>query len=254
MQNQYSSAGSPETKKYSVSVIIPARNEKGNIAGAVAQMPSMGRSTEIIFVEGGSSDGTLEEIKKVVLGQSRFDISVRYLVQSAKGKGNAVKEGFFVANGEILMILDADLTVAPSELPEFYNALASGRAEFVNANRLFYKLSKGAMPFKNWLGNKFFAILFSLITGHKMHDILCGTKVMFKKDFEKMEQNRVHLGASDPGGDLDFLFGAAFLRLRMEELPVHYTERTYGSSNFQHFSHAWKLFKICLSMVGKGFK
>jgi glycosyltransferase involved in cell wall biosynthesis len=251
MQAQILANANMSPKDYGVSVIIPARNEKGNIVQAVSEMPKMGKFTEIIFVEGGSNDGTLEEIKKVVTGHNRSDISVKYLVQSAKGKGNAVKEGFAAAAGEILMILDADLTVAPAELPQFYSALASGEAEFINTNRLFYKMERHAMPLINWLANKFFAWFFSWITGQKMHDILCGTKVMFKKDFERIEQNQNKLGMTDAGGDLDFLFGAAMLHLKMKELSVCYKERTYGASNFRRFSHGWHLFKICCKMVKK---
>ena len=237
-------------KNYSVSVIIPARNEKGNIKNAIQRMPEFGASQEIIFIEGHSQDGTLEEIKTVV-EKYKGKKNIRYAVQKGKGKGDAVRLGFSMATGDILMILDADLTVSPEDLPKFYRAVALGKGEFVNGSRLVYPLEKESMRFFNILGNKFFSLMFSWILGQRIKDTLCGTKVLFKKDYEKIASGRKYFGDFDPFGDFDLLFGAAKLNLKIIEMPVHYQARTYGSTNIQRWKHGWLLLKMTLFAMRK---
>ncbi|MDD8018774.1 MAG: bifunctional class I SAM-dependent methyltransferase/glycosyltransferase family 2 protein [Bacteroidota bacterium] len=241
----------PAEKKYSVSVIIPARNEKGNIERALQTVPSMGSHTEIIFVEGHSTDGTFEEIKRVVSENKRSDISVKYSVQKGKGKGDAVREGFSLASGEILMILDADLTVAPSELPKFYNAIASNHGEFINGSRMVYPMEKEAMRFLNMLGNKFFSMLFTWLLGQIFKDTLCGTKVLYKKDYERIAANRHYFGEFDPFGDFDLIFGASKLQLKIAEIPIRYRERTYGDTNISRFRHGLLLLRMSWFAMNK---
>jgi SAM-dependent methyltransferase len=194
-------------ERFSVSVIIPARNERGNIEKAVRRIPTMGSNTEIIFVEGGSKDGTLDEIKRVVeLYGKQHTLS--YCRQSGTGKANAVREGFARATGDILMILDADLTVAPEDLPKFFYAIATNRGEFVNGSRLVYPMEKQAMRFLNLLGNKFFSMMFTYLLDQTFKDTLCGTKVLFKSDYIKIASNRSYFGEFDPFADFDLIFGA----------------------------------------------
>lgn len=228
---------------FSVSIIIPARNERGNIETAVQRIPKMGNKTEIIFVEGGSNDGTLDEIKRVVKAYKKKR-AISFCVQSSTGKANAVREGFARANGDILMILDADLTVAPEELPKFYNALAANHGDFVNGSRLVYPMEKQAMRFLNLLGNKFFSMMFTYLLDQKFKDTLCGTKVLFKSDYEKLAANRSYFGEFDPFGDFDLIFGAAKQNLKIVEMPIRYAERTYGKTNIQRWRHGLLLIRM----------
>lgn len=241
----------PEAKKdYSVSVVIPARNEKGNIENAVKRLPRFGTTQELIFVEGHSTDGTLDEIKRVAdLYAVRRDI--KWAVQKGKGKGDAVRWGFEMAQGEMLMILDADLTVAPEDLPKFYRAMASGQGEFINGSRLVYQLEHESMRFLNILGNKFFSLMFSWILGQRIKDTLCGTKVLFKSDYKKIAANRWYFGDFDPFGDFDLLFGAAKLNLKVVELPVRYQARSYGTTNIRRWRHGWLLLKMVFFAMWK---
>jgi SAM-dependent methyltransferase len=230
-------------ERFSVSIIIPARNERGNIETAVQRIPKMGNKTEIIFVEGGSNDGTLDEIKRVVKTYKKKR-AMSFCVQSGTGKANAVREGFARAHGDILMILDADLTVAPEDLPKFYNALAENHGEFVNGSRLVYPMEKQAMRFLNLLGNKFFSMMFTYLLDQKFKDTLCGTKVLFKSDYEKLVANRSYFGEFDPFGDFDLIFGAAKQNLKIVEMPICYAERTYGETNIQRWRHGLLLLKM----------
>lgn len=234
----------------SCSVIIPARNEKGNIEDAVLRTPRMGKQTELIFVEGNSSDGTAEEIERVISANPERDI--RLIRQgSGAGKGDAVRKGFAAARGDVLMILDADLTMPPEELPKFFRALASGRGEFVNGSRLVYPMEKQAMRFLNTLGNKFFSMAFTWLLDQRFKDTLCGTKVLRRKDYEQVAAGRMYFGDFDPFGDFDLLFGAAKLNLRIVEVPIRYRERTYGSTQISRFRHGWLLLRMTFFAMRK---
>lgn len=232
-----------------VSIIVPARNEAGNIEPLVKRIPPFGSHTEIIFVEGHSKDNTLIKIREVQKKYSSLDIKV--FVQSGEGKGDAVRKGFDKARGEVLMILDADLTVQPEELPKFYQALIKEKGDFINGSRLVYPLEKESMRFLNLLGNKFFGVMFSWLLDQRIKDTLCGTKVLWKKDYEQIKEGRKFFGEFDPFGDFDLLFGAAKLNLKIVDLPIRYHERTYGTTNIKRFSHGWLLLRICLFAMKK---
>jgi ubiquinone/menaquinone biosynthesis C-methylase UbiE len=232
-----------------VSVIVPARNEEGNIARIFASVPEMGGGTELIFVEGHSTDDTYSTIEKAIhANPHRLSQLLR---QEGKGKGDAVRLGFKHASGDILMILDADLTVPPEDLPRFYEVLVSGKAEFVNGVRLVYPMEKEAMRFFNILGNKFFSLAFSWLLGQPIKDTLCGTKVLWKADYERIAANRPYFGDFDPFGDYDLLFGAAKLNLKICEVPIRYRERTYGTTNIQRWKHGWLLLRMVCFAAGK---
>jgi glycosyltransferase involved in cell wall biosynthesis len=230
----------------SVSIVIAARNEQGNIAELVRRVPQLAASQELIFVEGGSSDDTWLEIQKAISDYSgNPEQRLIALQQTGKGKGDAVRCGFDVASGEVLMILDADLSVEPEELFKFVQALSDDRCEFANGSRLVYPMDNKAMRFLNILGNKFFAMLFKYLLGQPVGDTLCGTKVLRKSDYERIISNRHELGDFDPFGDFDLLFGASKLGLRIRDVPIHYKERTYGETNISRFSHGLLLIKMC---------
>lgn len=226
----------------SVSVIIPARNEAGNIEAAVLRTPNMGAWTELIFVEGHSRDHTWTEIERVRAAYP--DRRITTLRQTGKGKGNAVREGYAVAQGDILMILDADLTMPPEELPKFYEAVASGKAEFANGSRLVYPMEEKAMQFLNMIANKFFGVAFSWLLGQRVKDTLCGTKVLRRSHYLTIAANRAYFGEFDPFGDFDLLFGADKQNLKIRDIPIRYRERTYGSTNIQRWKHGLLLFRM----------
>ena len=229
-------------RDFTVSIVIPCRNEKGNIEPAITRLPRFGLRQEIIFVDGHSTDGTVEEIERVRRQYPQYNIQL--FVQDGKGKGDAVRKGFAHATGDILMILDADLTMPPEDLPKFYEAIASGKGEFINGSRLVYPMEQEAMRFLNLLGNKFFSMAFSWLLGERIKDTLCGTKVLFRKDYERIVANRAYFGEFDPFGDFDLLFGASKLNLKILEVPIRYQERTYGTTNINRFQHGWLLLKM----------
>jgi len=224
--------------QYRCSVVIPARNEAGNILDAVQRTPEMGQGTEIIFIEGHSTDDTWGEIQRVAAKNPLRNIKI--LKQQSRGKAGAVREAFAAATGDLLFILDADLTVPPEELPKFYEAVRSGKAELV------YPMEEQAMQFLNMVANKAFSLAFSWLLGQKIKDTLCGTKVLFRADYEAIARNRAYFGEFDPFGDFDLLFGAAKLNLRVVDLPIRYRARTYGETNISRWSNGWLL----LRMVG----
>ena len=238
---------SPE--EVTCSVIIPCRNERGNIEQAIKRTPDMGKHMEIIFVEGNSQDGTLEECERVKSVYPDKDITV--LVQDGKGKGDAVRKGFAHAKNDVLMILDADLTVPPEDLPKFFEAIASGKGEFINGSRLVYQMEKEAMRFLNLLGNKFFSKAFTYLLEQRIRDTLCGTKVFWKEDYNKIIAGREYFGDFDPFGDFDLLFGAAKLNLKFAEIPIRYRERTYGTTQISRFRHGLLLLKMTFFALRK---
>jgi hypothetical protein len=238
-----------KTQNATVSVIIPCRNERGNIESAVLRTPVMGAKTEIIFVEGHSQDDTIGEIKRVAAAYPERNIS--WCVQTGKGKGDAVRAGFAAAQGDVLMILDADLTVPPEDLPKFFHALAENKGECINGSRLIYPMENEAMQTLNWWANHFFAALFSWLMGQRVTDTLCGTKVLWRKDYERIAANRAFFGEFDPFGDFDLLFGAAKLQLKILDVPVHYKNRVYGSTQIRRFVHGWILLGMSLYAMRK---
>jgi glycosyltransferase involved in cell wall biosynthesis/ubiquinone/menaquinone biosynthesis C-methylase UbiE len=254
----------PQPKALKCSVIIPCRNEIGNIDAAVERMPDLGPETEIIFVDGASTDGTKERIEEVI-DRYRGLKDIKLILQMPEadyagpkdhpdaptvmlklGKGDAVRKGFEAASGDVLMILDADLTVPPEDLPRFLYPLATGKGRFVNGTRLVYPMEERAMKFVNYVGNWFFSKLFTWLLEQPIRDTLCGTKVLLKSDYEKIKAGRKHFGEFDPFGDFDLLFGAARLRLPIVEVPVRYKRRLAGVSKVRVSQHGWLLVGMSL--------
>ena len=227
----------------SVSVIVPCRNERGNIAEAVRRIPKMGRETEIIFVDGNSTDGTVQEIERQI--KEHPERIIRSLGQGdGVGKGDAVRKGFAAAKGDVLVIQDADLTAPPEDLSKFFAAIRDGKGEYVNGSRLVYPMEKQAMRFLNLLGNKFFGALFTWLLGQRFRDTLCGTKMLSKTNYEIIAANRSYFGEFDPFGDFDLIFGAVKQNLKVIEVPVAYKARSYGATNISRFRHGWLLLKM----------
>jgi len=226
----------------SVSIVCAARNEEGHIEEIIARTPELGKHTELIFVEGNSTDDTYNKIEQEISKNIDRDLSL--YKQPGVGKGDAVRCGFQHATGDILMILDADMTVPPEDLTRFYNAIASGKGEYINGVRLVYPMEDQAMRFLNILGNKFFSLAFSWLLGQSIKDCLCGTKVMTRKNYLRIAENRSYFGDFDPFGDFDLIFGAAKINLKFVDLPIRYKERRYGETNISRWSHGWLLLKM----------
>jgi len=235
-------AGSALGPDASVSVVVPARNEAGHIEEILARVPQMGAKTELIFVEGNSTDDTYEAISRAV--EARNDPSISYYRQPGSGKGDAVRFGYEKATGDVLMILDADMTVAPEDLPRFHRALVDGTGEFINGVRLVYPMENQAMQFLNYLGNKFFGMTFSWLLRQHVKDTLCGTKVLSRRAYEEIAANRSYFGDFDPFGDFDLLFGAAKRNLKIVDIPIRYRERRYGSTNINRWRHGVLLLRM----------
>ena len=225
-----------------VSEIVAARNEAGHIEELLARIPEMGGGTDIIFVEGNSTDDTFATIQRCIAAHP--ERRCQLIKQTGKGKGDAVRLGFEQATGDILMILDADITVPPEDLPRFYALLTNGAAEFVNGVRLVYPMADDAMRFLNLLGNKFFSWAFSWLLGQPIRDTLCGTKVLWRSGYQRIAEQRAYFGEFDPFGDFDLLFGAARLNLKILEVPIRYRARRYGETNISRWRHGWLLLKM----------
>ncbi|WP_446010259.1 glycosyltransferase [Candidatus Electrothrix sp.] len=231
-------------EELTISVIIAARNEAGHIEELLNRIPKIGKKTEIIFVEGGSSDNTFNVIEQNILASGTQDVFLYR--QQGKGKGDAVQLGFQKATGDVVLILDADMTVRPEDLPIFVQALADGKGEFINGVRLVYPMEDEAMRFFNILGNKFFSFAFSWLLNQQIKDTLCGTKVMWRQDYEILAAHRHYFGEFDPFGDFDLIFGAAKMNLKLIDLPIRYQARRYGTTNISRWSNGWLLLKMVI--------
>ena len=231
-----------DDKATSVTIVIPARNERGNIEPAIKRMPLLGDELEIIFVEGGSSDGTWEEIERVVGAYPH--LRIKALRQPGKGKADAVFAGFDAARGDILIILDSDLTMPPEQLPKFWQAICSGKGEFVNGSRLIYPMEDEAMPFLNLIANRIFSLLFTWLLLQRFTDTLCGTKALRRSDYQRLRAGRSYFGNFDPFGDFDLIFGVSKLGLKVVEVPIRYASRTYGKTQISRLRHGFWLLRM----------
>ncbi len=233
----------------SVSVIIPCRNEAGHIVELTRRLPELPAGSEYLFVEGHSQDDTVAAIERAI--ESHPEKPMRLLRQQGKGKGDAVRLGFSAATGDILLILDSDMGVAPEAIPKFVDTLMRGKGDLINGSRLVYPMEGRAMRFLNLLANKAFALLFSWLLGQQVRDTLCGTKALFRSDYERISAHRAYFGDFDPFGDFDLLFGAARLNLRITDLAVRYNARRYGSTNISRFRHGLLLLRMSLFAARK---
>ena len=228
----------------SATVVVPARNERGNIEAAVQRIPRFTDDLEIIFVEGHSEDGTWEEIQRVATAYPQYDIKA--MQQTGKGKADAVFKGFDAGRGDVFMILDADLTMPPEQLTKFWLAIQTGKGEFVNGSRLVYRMEDDAMRALNLVANKLFSLVFTWLLSQRFTDTLCGTKVLRRTDYQRLKAGRAYFGDFDPFGDFDLIFGASKLSLKVVEIPIRYASRTYGETQISRFRHGFMLLRMVL--------
>jgi hypothetical protein len=233
-------------KEYSVSIIVPARNEEGNIPKIALSIPKFGKWQEIVFVEGNSKDKTWDKIQIELSKKHKAYLTLKAFKQSGKGKADAVWLGFEKAKGEILMIYDADRTVSPTDLPKFYKVLATSLGEFANGSRMVYPMENDSMRFLNQIGNKLFGFIFTKILGQNFKDTLCGTKALFRKDYVYIRKHNKRYFKMDPFGDFALIFGAIKNNLKVVEIPIRYRERVYGTTNINRFRHGLMLLKMTL--------
>ncbi len=233
----------------STSVIIPCRNEAGHIRPLVSRLPDLGPNSEFVFVEGHSKDDTEQVIRQVIAENP--ELPLRLLKQEGEGKGDAVRLGMAKARGEVVLILDSDMGVAPEDIPKFVDAVVRGKGELVNGSRLVYPMEQRAMPFFNLLANKVFGFFFTWVLGQQVRDTLCGTKALYREDYERIAANHAFFGDFDPFGDFDLLFGAARLNLKITDLVIRYRERQYGETNISRFRHGWLLLRMSLFAAWK---
>src|SRR5207245_2044586 len=245
--------GPADRREYSCWVILPCRNEAGNIREIVNRTPSLGAGTEVIFVDGNSTDGTVDRIQETIASYEGPNWSRLVHQGEGVGKGDAVRQGFEAATGELLIILDADVSVDPEALPKFYHAIVEGHGEFANGSRMVYPMASQAMRLLNLIGNKVFSMIFTWLLEQRLRDTLCGTKALLQRDYEKIKAGRSYFGDFDPFGDFDLLFGAAKQNLKIVELPIRYRARTYSETKISRFRegailarmtwHAFRKFK-----------
>jgi SAM-dependent methyltransferase len=233
----------------STSVVVPCRNEAGHIRSLVERLPDLGPGSEFLFVEGNSTDDTEQAIRDAIAENPGRPL--RLLKQTGQGKGDAVRLGFEEARGDVLVILDSDMGVAPEEVPKFVAALVRGKGEMINGSRMVYPIEGQAMRFLNLLANKLFAVLFSWILEQQVRDTLCGTKALYREDYLRISANRAYFGDFDPFGDFDLLFGAARLNFKIVDVAVRYHERQYGQTNISRFRHGWLLLRMSLFAARK---
>jgi len=235
----------------SISIVVAARNEAGNIEPLMRRIPQLAARQEVVFVEGGSSDDTWGAIQRVIAKPPSAGTTIKAFKQQGKGKGDAVRLGFSEASGDILIILDADISVPPEELTRFIDLLRLNSCEFANGSRLVYPMEKQAMQFLNLIGNRLFGVAFTFLLGQPVRDTLCGTKALWATDYHRIANQRSYFGDFDPFGDFDLLFGAARLHLKIRDVPVHYKERVYGSTNISRFRHGVLLLRMTLVAARK---
>jgi SAM-dependent methyltransferase len=228
----------------SATVVVPARNERGNIEAAVLRTPRFCEDIEFIFIEGHSRDGTYEEMERVKAAYP--DLDIKLMRQPGKGKADAVFTAFDAARGDVLMILDADLTMPPEQLPKFWAAIRSGQGEFINGSRLVYPMEDDAMRFLNLAANKTFSVIFTWLLNQRFTDTLCGTKVIRRPDYARLKRGRAYFGDFDAFGDFDLIFGAAKLNLKVVEVPIRYASRVYGETQISRFRHGLMLLRMVL--------
>ncbi len=237
-----------EEKKYSKSIIIPAKNEEKNLKPLLNQIPKLEEDHEIILAIGDSEDKTYE-VAEEIKEAPYWPFEVKVIKQTGKGKANAVWEAVEEASKEVIIILDADISVNPETIVQFNSVIDTGKASFVNGTRLIYGMESGAMRIVNNLGNRIFQYIVSIIIGQKITDSLCGTKVFFRKDFNKIKLWKKLVQMKDPFGDFDMIFTAGYFGLKILEIPVRYQARVYGVTQIKRFRDGYKLIIYLLNSI-----
>jgi hypothetical protein len=236
-------AASP-ARALSASVVGPARNEAGSIAGAVARTPTMSEDSNLIFERGYSRDDTWTRIQKVAANHPPLKIEA--LRPSDRGKGDAELAELAAAASDVLTALEADPTTPHEELPKVYEVIASGKAELADGVSLIYPTSQRAMQFLYLRAKNSFGLIFSWLLCPPAKDTLWGTEVLRRAQYENIAANRTYFGDFDPLGDFDLGFGAATQNLKIADTPIRHRERTHGETNIQRRRHGWLLLRTVI--------
>ncbi len=210
-------------KDLKISFIIPCKNEQDNIKVFEQKINENTEPDEYLFGDDNSSDKTSDEIDKLIEKLSDKKI-IKY---NGPGicKSENVYKGIDLSSGDIIVIYDADHTVSFEDIKFSVSIMKKTNVDFINCTRMIYPQKDGAMKFANFIGNTIFASLFSLLFKKKITDTLCGTKIFYKKDWEKIKENTSQWGMKDLWGDFDLLIGAYKNNLKITEVPVTYYER-----------------------------
>ncbi len=230
-----------------ISIVIPARNEEGNkelLIKALNKFKKIQNKVEIIFVEGNSKDNTFLMLEKISEDFSKY-FKISLLKQTSKGKKNAVVEGFNISSGTTLAIIDSDFTVDIDDSIDAIIESTKNENILINCSRTTFPMEKDAMRWANYIGNRCFAILLSILINKPISDSLCGTKVFSRKFFNLMKQNGSWESKSDPFGDFTIIFEAANNNIKILNYPVRYYARQSGAPNISRWIDGIKLLKVC---------
>jgi glycosyltransferase involved in cell wall biosynthesis len=224
-------------------VLVPCRNEKGNILKLHLELSTLKNVDEIIFVEGGSHDKTYEEIESLL--KRCPNSRIRLIKQMGHGKFNAVLSGYHASNADFFVIWDGDNTIPCSDQQKMIDLFLERSQEpvFVTANRITVHREDNAFRFINLIGNFLFSFLVLLVFRVKIPDVLSGTKIFHRNLLhEDITCNRAL--EADPFGDLYLLSRASKVGCEILSIPCKYKERTYGISNIGRWSGGLAMLKL----------
>ena len=218
----------PRMTRPTVSVIVPTLNEAKNIPQLFAALPNI--VDEIVLVDGNSKDNTVEVARRL-----RPDVKV--VMQKGKGKGNALKAGFEAAQGDIIVMLDADGSTDPAEIHSYVGTLIAG-ADFAKGSRFMQGGGTSDMEFHRYLGNQFFVWAVRLLFGSQYTDLCYGYNAFWARTLPLLK--------IDGGGfEIETMMNISALQagLIVAEVPSFESRRFTGFSNLRAFPDGWRVLK-----------
>ncbi len=211
-----------------VSVVIPAMNEVNNLRFVLPGIPIWVH--EVLLIDGHSADGTIEEAR-------RLYPNIRVLTQQGKGKGSALRTGFNNATGDIIVMLDADGSMSPEEIPAYVGALMAG-ADFAKGSRFVHGGGTDDMEFHRYWGNQFFVILVRVLFGGTYSDLCYGYCAFWKYVLPMLD-----LESEGFEIETEVYSKALQIGLKVTEVPSFEYQRRFGKSNLRAFPDGWRVLK-----------
>jgi glycosyltransferase involved in cell wall biosynthesis len=213
---------------FRVSVVIPALNEAENLPHVLPLIPK--NVHEVILVDGKSTDNTVAVARAALP-------SVRIVQQRGRGKGDALRTGFAAATGDIIVMLDADGSTDPAEIPRFVGALLAG-ADFVKGSRFLHGGGTADMPYYRALGNMAFVAAVRLLFGGRYSDLCYGYNAFWTLAIQ-------HLELDGDGFEIETMMNVRALRagLNVVEVPSYEAKRIYGAGRLRTFPDGWRVLK-----------